>query len=369
MYTLSNESFEKLTNKVSFFNKKLEKRGLSPIVITDVEDIFVKEGKEYTHKKNFNISGDYPKIEGYEFVAKIDHKENMILSENNIEELEKFRHVSYCHHCGTHRKRNVTFVLRNQETNELVQIGSKCIVDYIGKSAESMVFYASCMSSIINFSDEEAINGGSRTPYYDIYEIIDIAYKLISDFGFVSVKNSYEGSTTKMIFDFMNVQNQQYVFPDGYNFEITKNVHNDVFEYIKKEDEKGYNQFVKNCLELCNGRYITYKYFSFVAAMVNMWNRSKTETKQENYEFIPVGEKIKEKAVKFVNRVSFETIYGMKHILTFKDEENHLFVWFTTTSPFGLEEGKEMVIKSATVKENKEYKGKKQTVITRVRFN
>lgn len=40
---------------------------------------------------------------------------------------------SNCEHCSTKRKRNKTFVIRNKDTEEVLQVGSSCMTDFIDK--------------------------------------------------------------------------------------------------------------------------------------------------------------------------------------------------------------------------------------------
>ena len=60
---------------------------------------------------------------------------------------------------------------------------------------------------------------------------------------------------------------------------------------------------------------------------------------------------------------TFDGMYGVSHILRFVDDAGNVFTWKTATSK--LDEGKRYNFK-ATVKAHEEYKGVKQTVLTRV---
>ena len=60
----------------------------------------------------------------------------------------------------------------------------------------------------------------------------------------------------------------------------------------------------------------------------------------------------------------FESQYGYTYVNTFKTTDNNVLVWITSSKAFDI--GKTLKIK-ATIKEHKEYKGTKQTVLTRVK--
>lgn len=136
------ENFPAFEKKLISLNKKLAKRGLAPMTIENkhTETMTVKDenGKTfYVEVQVFDIKGEYPLIEGYDFVAFIDHTENMILSEKPEMDLEVFRHRRVCDHCGSNRKRSKTYILQNQANGELIQIGSSCVKAFLGVCGET----------------------------------------------------------------------------------------------------------------------------------------------------------------------------------------------------------------------------------------
>lgn len=81
-----------------------------------------------------------------------------------------------------------------------------------------------------------------------------------------------------------------------------------------------------------------------------------------------IGE-VKEKItinVTVKNIHSYESRYGYGRIFTFEDENSNIIKWFTSSNP-SIAEG-DNVIMTATVKEHQEYKGEKQTLVNRPKF-
>lgn len=79
-----------------------------------------------------------------------------------------------------------------------------------------------------------------------------------------------------------------------------------------------------------------------------------------------------------INVSSFETYYGDKYVYTFSDQNNNVYVWFTSKAYLMhrcLEDSSQdqfahpgdVVHIKATVKDNTEFRGTKQTVLTRCR--
>lgn len=128
--------FEKAIEKLSRKAVKLGGGEITPIVF-GYEMI---PGKyKGTEIKVFNVllGGDIPTIDGWEFVAKIDHanKElgNIVRSLPGKQVPENFRHVTCkCDHCNINRFRRDTFVLFHAATEDYKQVGRTCLKDFLG---------------------------------------------------------------------------------------------------------------------------------------------------------------------------------------------------------------------------------------------
>lgn len=80
-----------------------------------------------------------------------------------------------------------------------------------------------------------------------------------------------------------------------------------------------------------------------------------------------VGDKLEIEVVKEF-MISYQTVYGLQLIFIFKDPDGNKLIWKTSAGfPEAVENGKMIKIK-ATVKDHSEYKGEKQTVLTRVKM-
>ena len=79
-----------------------------------------------------------------------------------------------------------------------------------------------------------------------------------------------------------------------------------------------------------------------------------------------IGEKIALPSVKVVNVGGYAGAYGYTWVYTFKDGNDNEYSWFTTVNK-ALAVGMECML-SGTVKEYKEYKGVKTTVLTRCKI-
>lgn len=87
-----------------------------------------------------------------------------------------------------------------------------------------------------------------------------------------------------------------------------------------------------------------------------------------NSDFVgEVGEKLEEIPAVVESIRSFEGMYGPSRVITFIDEEENLYTWFTS-SAIKFEKD-DPVFLTGTIKEHKEYNGVKSTVLTRCKVS
>jgi len=144
----------------------------------------------------------------------------------------------------------------------------------------------------------------------------------------------------------------------------------EIIEYFKNIDAN--NDYMNNLKIIANDCCVDFRrHLGYAVSMVATYN--KIMEKQSEYEKKNIvneyfGE-IKKRydfdlTVKRVN--SFETEYGTKFIYTMNDSDGRIFVWFTMNDWY--ECGDEINCR-ATIKEHKDYKGLKQTIVTRLTEN
>lgn len=79
-----------------------------------------------------------------------------------------------------------------------------------------------------------------------------------------------------------------------------------------------------------------------------------------------VGSKYEAGLVQLIRKNSFQTMYGLSNVYTFKDENDNILTWFTAKD---LDiEINDFVILKGTVKSHDEYKSVKNTILTRCKI-
>lgn len=367
-------NFSKIVEKVESLNRRAEKRGLAPAFSITVEREFsvrMKGNYEYEDFVEFHIDGVYPAISGYTFAAVVDHASGGIIFRNpaftDDVDLTPFADRNVCDHCGTKRKRSKTILL-SDAAGKIIQVGTSCIIDFLGKEAGALEFFAE-NSGILGDSDDDGHYASS--PHYDTVEICAIAVKLIADFGFV--KSNTPGSTASKIMDFVDEHYRS--FPRDYDFTVTaehiEQAHQAI-EFIKNSEHRG--DYQENVFRVMTSGRCEKRVFSFIAAGIRgaladirkASDAKKTEEKI-TVEFPAIGTVIANEEVIVEKIFTFEGMYGAQHIFIMKSGAGVPFVWKTSTFP-DVEEGGTYIIKKAKVKAHDDYKGKSQCRLERVSF-
>jgi hypothetical protein len=144
--------FEAAIAKLSRKSEKLGGGEISPIVF-GYEMIPGKQAGVEIKVFNVLLGGEVPTIDGWEFVAKIDHANkdlgNIIRALPGKTVPERFRQGECnCEHCNINRFRRDTFVLYNASTDEHKQVGRTCLKDFLGghDNAEAIAKMAELLS-------------------------------------------------------------------------------------------------------------------------------------------------------------------------------------------------------------------------------
>ena len=124
------------------------------------ETVILKEFKVSTAFDRYTLDG-FPGVPGYTFVCRIQHTEagNMIAGPETIEGWKDAKPT--CDHCNKLRSRKDTFILRNAETGGLVRIGRNCLADFLRTDPTKLVKVAD-LHSLISEACEEGFKGGGR---------------------------------------------------------------------------------------------------------------------------------------------------------------------------------------------------------------
>lgn len=368
--------------KMEYYNNRFAKKKFGTLTVKYSEPYIEEKDHRKIQFVDVEVYGKY-KIPGWEFVASLewisDTNSNIIKKvDSDIEVPREYLTSTKCDHCHSNRMRKYTVVLYNEETKEFKQVGRSCVKDYIGANVEDYLSYLSIFDNMYDWLNSLPKEGRNKQDnIFKVDEVLEQTIEEVNHCGYVSqttIQNwndshPYEDycpleKTSSQIFKIMNevtgYGTNELVRP---KYEITLETIakvKEIKDFISNlEDKDDYTHNIKTLLQT---EYIDNKNLGLVVSSVGYYLRE-TELKniqkeESNSEYIGnIGDKIE-----FTSDVttisSYYTEYGITYIYKFIVKGN-IIIWRTNKKLDGV-----LTIRG-TIKEHSEYKGVKQTIITR----
>lgn len=400
VYSIPNSKLEKLEKIIAKYQKKganitFEKKG----EVTEKGTLYVMD---HIHHCQFDepidvkctevfVEGNYV-INGWQFVGTVEFTDlgNIIrLADSSFEGKvpAKYLHTpKICEHCGKIRNRKDTYLIYNAETGEFKQVGSSCLLDYTrGLDADKCADIMSCLNKVIELSNKDFSeadfcgNGYESTGCgMDRKTVLPIAYAYVKQYGY---QRMYEGQGTAqdvlmMLWHGLHDEEmvkryESLVMPTEEELKAIDDIARFNVEHISSID----NEYTINASLAWLKESLEYRDFGLISSFVNTCLKQfarEAEIKQRmesrNNEWVGnVGDRISIKVasarVLYTKDNSYYSYYaGCSWVMEIIDEEGHVFKWSASTN--NIAPGNTV---TATIKEHSEYKGVKQTVLTRGR--
>ena len=406
--------------KLADLNKKFAKKGL-PLINCSMEktemyhvDEWSKEKTPYTlyvatlssDFNNTNLSGVDVEFEGV--VSLVEGNENdKIFTFKNINYSSLLANCS-CDKCHKKIGRNKYLVFskvgKEVETrDDLVVLGTSCAKDYFPFSVESYFgFLESAFEELGSYDEFSGSLGGCSSHYHTLSAIYDATLACTSNLKCYEKEGVTKGNVLGWLNN-LKIDKCTY-YRDAYPMPSNPIPFEDVISWIKDmyDTDEFVSDFHTNARSVffktlddgtremrneINEKYMGIAVYAFFSAKQNHDKMvakkiAEEECAKANAEveyYGAVGDKF-ELTLTFDKSFCFEGAYGFTYIHLFYDDEGHQFKWsssngtykveYDKTADFGgieyceFEIGHKYLMKG-TVKAHNEYKGVKQTVITR----
>lgn len=361
---------EGLRKKMEKLNRKASRLNTAPIQMLDSgerdSDVAIVHGiKRDVEHAYVIICGRTPVLNGWAFTATVEHTDhgNLIHSvpayarpaTMPMADFSPFRTTGkICQHCNKIRNRIDTYLVQNEDTGEVKQVGSSCLADFTGVNNPKAI--AKWFEGLYEW--RRWIGGGYSTePYapveWDIKGFMATACAVVRNFGYVSGKTADE---TGRIRTTIRVK---HAFIDGIQTGYdTLTVEQEDYDKAAKviahvramTCSSDYEHNVSTSLK---GTTLTERQMGYAASAVILYDRATAPkpvaangqpTKDEHYGVAGHTETFTLK-VKHVGRW-YESDRGfMTRKVEFADDEGRKFVWYTTSS-FEFEVDKTYILKA-----------------------
>ena len=335
-------------------------------------------------------------VNGWKFVASLEHTSegNIIYSIGDLEIPHRYYDCEpYCEHCKVHRARKDSFIIYKDETQEFKQVGKNCLRDFtFGMSAEAVAQYEQAFKEAEEAS--ESFSWGRFVPYIKTIDYASYVAETIRIFGYVK-RDNYAGTpgTADIAYDFYQYDHDLIRIPEvrehigtkydeakarGWDTSLTDSraLAETVMAWILNNDRD--DNYFHNLKVACAGEYIVCRDEGLVASAFPAYNRqlewdaekrdrelkAKDEAARSTWAG-NVGDRVTFKLADYSVITSWETMYGTTYVYKMKDDNGLTYTWKTSNHVGEWCIGKTY---KATIKELKEFRGVKQTEITRAKI-
>ena len=201
-YKIPEQNLKTLKERVEKLNKRCRRLGVPEIVLTEGAPEDREQDLKVVRYIPVSIEGAAPIVGGYKFIAVLDHipEVGTVIRALPGEQIG----VGYrdappnCDHCQSNRKRKDTYLVRNEDTGDIKQVGSSCLKDFLGghASPEALAMGAETLATLNGLCEEYE---RAPTDFSNRYRIPLLHYlgyvaQEIMEHGWVSRKTAYESS-------------------------------------------------------------------------------------------------------------------------------------------------------------------------------
>lgn len=293
-----------------------------------------------------------------------------------------------CDHCPEKgpRKRKYTYVLQNEHTGQIVQVGTSCVSEYTGEASASLLSFLRSLEYIDKKLREPQGWGQWRDSKASVLLTVTAAIDVIRAFGFRSAKKQPESGVWRT---FELAQQAAWYYecnPETIRFseDAERDAQVCIDHWLENAGQRTFDQNIKAwCTAGYHPRYgdrndEPYPY-AHLAAAVLMWMREigeapkpETTAKVSGGFFGQLGKRMSFNAQITGVFGPYSGDFGAYHLVKAREVTTGAeLVWFRSGEVLPLwlanaEDSEESVYLRGTPKDHTVYKGRKQTKLTRV---
>lgn len=380
-YKIPARNLETLQTKLEKLNKKAVKLNCPPItlkVVATVTEYKRKNGHEYPIVYHtVEVTGMQPKLDGgYIFVGTIEHIENQVILRSVPSQVipETYQKATnYCDHCQTSRKRSNTYLVKSEQ-GEIKQVGHNCVRDFLGHAdPQTLALMAECIQLLEetcgdDFGGSDYVeNAAPMADFIDHVAALSLAYGYVSG---AMAREDYSGTkSSTAALAWANLFPSKEAISKGLVVAVSseaKEISKGALQWLADLDP--IDNFQHNMKVLSGVSFIERKHAGIAAYVVQAYRQDLVKKYERSIQAVSsfvgtVGEKLSTQVI-VKKHLPIETAYGLSHLYIMSDAQGNIVKWFASNNV--MSEGKQYDI-TAKVKAHDEYKGIKQTAITRAK--
>ena len=289
---------------------------------------------------------------------------------------------SYCDHCRTSRKRTETFLLHH-DTGATKQVGRQCLKDFLGhQDAGSMAAYAEMVFEAMALGDDadDSRSTGSARQYAAVGRFLQLVAAVIRLDGWVSSSAAKAGgkastaSVAQAAYWAKASAMQRHYAPTDEDVATAAAAHAWVAEAFGGKPVEQRSDYEHNAWLSVRGEVLGDKHAGLAASVVAAWLRHQDSlrlqalagrVKPVDAWLATVGERVSFYATLLTSK-RIDGLYGTTTIHRMLTRDGVTVVWFASGDGLGSVEDDGERLFTATIKRHDEFRGAKQTTVSRL---
>lgn len=354
-----------------------------PVVVNaDNNFISIYHGQNIKHNHHIaeyhwvTVQYSQPKQQGWRIIGTVDWNDDIAIPNSvpgeNVPQQYWNIEPGTCEHCNINRKRKAVVIIQHND-GKTMAVGKSCLKDYLGHhEATTLLQLYSSIETITNSLND---NGEAITPMFDTMTAIAATVMIVEKYGYVKASSDDWGTapTYDEVMTWMYPHHpvhhqfkESHPLNDGHY-----NKAHAIASYFASDSFEVNNTYTHTLKTIMGLKAVTAKRMGILCSSVVVYDRImgeviKAKTPCLNAHVGYVKQRLRSLNVTVTDIRYSENRFGTVTIVNMVDTDGHCFAWFATNNP-KVDSGDNLVI-DGTVKNHNEYKGTKQTVLSRVKM-
>jgi len=262
-------------------------------------------------------------------------------------------------------------------------VGRNCLKDFMGQSRHNPASIALMFQHIAELLEsleagEDYGGGGRGGKTYDLKGTLELTSAVISAYGWVSKTmvdegKAYGDTTAALVREYLSARPDRNLVA---KVSAAKDAGRDTGDaeaaiaWLTDDSLDVSSDYIQSVQAIAKRGWIGRKHMGFACSIIPAWRNMVARLAKETAKALVNSQHMgtigkRETFTLKVNRLIFsDGFYGLTIIHLMEDKDGNVFKWFSSGPE--LDEGEFLTLK-ATVKDHGEYKGTKETLLTRVR--
>lgn len=382
-FTISPAELEATRAKFDKINARAVRRGFTGRLVLDVQGprTVSQTGESGLPVEivvyDVTVTGEAPRYNGWRLLAALDwdpHAGLITRCAPGVDTIDRTNlRKEWCDHCETRRSRRKAYLVGDDDGSQM-QVGSSCLKDFLGHHA-SVVFESEESVSEQLFGE---LMVGGREEAFSTDTVLGVAWACIKTFGWVPSSHHADIPTRDRVHAVLHPHTRADREMAAALSPLIAHLGDKAAEvraFITSDDFSGASEYVVNLKAIIGADYVSPRNFGLLVSAPQAWARhheqnllriAHREAAQNSKHVGAKGDKIERELTLTTIRYIPGT-FGTTSLYTFTDVDGNIFKWFSSNDVLEDREGGTFTIRG-TVKEHDEYRGAKQTVLTRCRI-